>query len=583
MKNIWRLLGLVPEYKSRLVKVLLFNSILGLAGLATPYVYKNILDLIVNSVQSGLSAQVWDKILIALAVLLGLGIIGTIFDYLAERLSDLLFIDIIWEIRKKLFSHLSRLSIDYFERTRTGEIIERINAGTSDFSRWVFMISDGLLGTIIMIVLVMAFLWVKLPLIGLIMTLSLSLNFYWSLSKVLKTKPLRREWHKHSEGASGEVAETISHIATVRSFAQEKFKFDNFIQQIDKYRHLRLDQARIEWSTNFYRSLLNAVTVVLCIGVVAYGVVQGRSSVGDILLVSLYLQQLRGSIGPISRLIINTGDIETSSERVVEILKVTPTVVDQANAKAVEAIKTVEFKEVSFVYPGKDKKVLDSVSFRLTKGKSLALVGPSGVGKTTITKLLMRFYAPTSGQILINNQPIESFTQDSLRGKIGTVMQDVALFNDTIEENLRFSRPEATHEQIAQAAKVAHADIFINKLADGYQTLVGERGIKLSGGEKQRVAVARAILRDPELIILDEATSSLDSQSEKYVQDGLEKLMAKRTAVIIAHRLSTVRKADQILVLENGRVVERGSHEDLVKNEKLYAKFLKLQTGLVDS
>jgi len=248
-------------------------------------------------------------------------------------------------------------------------------------------------------------------------------------------------------------------------------------------------------------------------------------------------------------------------------------------------LDTLEFRDVSFAYPGKRRKVLQHISFTLERGQTLALVGPSGTGKTTITKLMLRFYEPTGGQILINGQPIEHFTQASVRQHIGVVMQEVALFNDTVETNLQLANPKATKQQIRTAAKQAHADVFINALPDHYATLVGERGVKLSGGERQRVAIARAILKDPDMIILDEATSALDSESERHVQAGLGQLMAKRTAVIIAHRLSTVMRADQILVLRNGKVVENGRHDDLAdKSDGLYARLFKLQTeGLVSA
>ncbi|HEX7259611.1 MAG TPA: ATP-binding cassette domain-containing protein, partial [Candidatus Saccharimonadia bacterium] len=227
----------------------------------------------------------------------------------------------------------------------------------------------------------------------------------------------------------------------------------------------------------------------------------------------------------------------------------------------------------------KSRKVLHNVSFRLEAGQTLALVGPSGTGKTTITKLMLRFYEPTEGTILINDESIEHFSGESIRQHIGMVMQDVALFNDSVEQNLQLANPRATKVHVRAAAEQAHADQFIEKLPEKYNTLVGERGIKLSGGEKQRVAIARAILKQPDLIILDEATSALDSESERYVQAGLSDLMKDRTAVVIAHRLSTVMRADQILVLRGGKIVERGIHEDLaVKPGGLYAKLFKLQT-----
>lgn len=579
MKSIWRLFALVPNIRSRLIKVVLANSVLGLAGLVQPLIYGNILNVLIQSVH-GIQPDSPKKLAIALSILLLLEIFASVSETGAERLSDLLFLDVNTDIRKRLFAHLSTLSIEYYEKTRAGEILERVNGGVADFARWILGLSEGLLGRLIMIVLVLGFLWIKLPLVGFIMTLSLPLNFYWAISKVIRTRPIRRERHTHSEKATGEVSETISHISTVRSFAQETHRLNRFSVEIDKARTAALQQSRIEWQTNFSRSLLAGVTEVVALGIVVFGVFHGRNTPGEILLVSLYLQRLQVSISPLSRLIINTGDVETSAERIVEILDVQPTVVDLPDARALTTIHRIEFNNVSFHYPGKEQLVLDKISFQLPKGQTLALVGPSGVGKTTITKLLLRFYEPTSGQILINGELIERFTQHSIRSAMGMVMQDVVLFNDTVEENLRFSRPKATQKEIKEAAVRAHADIFVKKLPEGYNTLVGERGIKLSGGEKQRIAVARAILRNPQLIILDEATSALDSQSERFVQDGLAQLMKDRTAVIIAHRLSTVRKADQILVLEHGRVLEQGTHQELVSHKGLYARLLSLQGGL---
>jgi ABC-type multidrug transport system fused ATPase/permease subunit len=578
MKNIWRLLSLVPQFKKRLVLALGINSALGLVGLINPQLYKRVLDLVVESVNLGASTEVIERAGIALALLLGVGLLGVLFDYIGERISDRLFMDIIWEIRKKVFTHLSKLSIDYYEKNRSGEIMERISSGTMEFARWAHSISDGFLGVVVTIILVLGFLWIKIPLVGMLMTVSLILNFYWAIQKITSTQPIRKQWSKKAERAMGEMGETLSQIATVRSFSQESHRFNRYSEEIAEYHQLRLAEARIQWRTNSYRGVLNVLTVVGAISIVAWGAIHGTYTVGDILMVSLYMQQIRGNISPLSRLLITTGEIETSSERLVTILDADPTVADSPNAVPLTKLETIEFQSVSFQYPGKETAVLRDVSFTLPAGKSLALVGPSGVGKTTITKLLLRFYAPTGGQILINGKPIEAFTQDSIRQKIGMVMQDVALFNDSIEENIKFARPGATESEIKTATTTAHADDFIQKLPDDYRTLVGERGIKLSGGEKQRVAIARAILKDPQLVILDEATSALDSQSEKFVQDGLRALLSDKTAIIIAHRLSTVMRADTIVVLKDGSVHEQGKHADLIKKKGLYAKLFSMQS-----
>ena len=448
MKNIWRLFGLIPTYKTRLLKVVLINTALGLVALLVPIIYKYVLDSIVGAVGSGFTAEVEAKIFTALAMLLGIYLVNVAFEYVSERLSDFLFIDVMWEIRKKMFRHLSTLSIDYYEQNRSGEILEKIGNGTMSFARWVYMIADGTLSTLISILLILIFLWFELPVVGLVMTIAMPLIIYISVFRNLKTKPLRREWMKRAEKGMGEIGETLSHVSTVRSFAQESYKLDRYSKEVDGYRISRLRNARYEWGFNAGRGVLQMVTIVLSIAIVAIGAIKGTYTVGDILLVSLYFQQLRGNLGPLSRAISETGDIETAAERMVEILDIQPTVVDLPQAQTLLELKSIQFKNVSFQYPGKEAKILKNISFMLSSGQTLALVGPSGVGKTTITKLLLRFYAPTSGKILINGEPIENFTQDSVRGLIGTVMQDVALFNETIEENLRFARPKATEEEI---------------------------------------------------------------------------------------------------------------------------------------
>ncbi len=575
MKNIWRLFELVPGYKGRLLKVVLVNSVLGLVGLATPYLLKVTLDRVVAA--AGGTAVNTSEITAALSILIAVSLVGVLFDYIGERLGDLLFIDIMWEVRKRVFNHLASLSVHYYEKNRSGEIMERISSGTMAFARWAFAIADGFLGVSITIILAIIFLWTQVPLVGLLVSISVPVNFLLVINRIIKTKPIREEWSKHAEQGMGEMGETLSQISTVRSFGQEKQRLVRYTKQVDEYRNLRIEQSKIEWQTNAARGVLNAATFIGAIAIVAWGIVNGHNSVGDIVMISLYIQQIRGNIAPLSRILTDTGDVETSAGRMATILDAEPAIADRPDAIPIETLESIEFQNVSFQYPGKTKKVLRNVSFTIKRGEIAALVGPSGVGKSTITKLLLRFYEPSSGIILINGQPIETFTQESLRQLIGMVMQDVALFNDTIKENLRFANPTATDQDISKASKIAHADTFIAKLPEKYETLVGERGVRLSGGEKQRVAIARAILRNPQLVILDEATSALDSQSEQYVQDGLQKLLENKTAIVIAHRLSTVMRADKIIVLENGAVLEQGSHDELMKKKGLYAKLFSMQ------
>jgi ABC-type multidrug transport system fused ATPase/permease subunit len=382
------------------------------------------------------------------------------------------------------------------------------------------------------------------------------------------------------ERAMGKLNESIGLATSVRSLSAEPTQRQAFDGKIAEWLTGRTQEYRVQWRSNIYRGTINSVGLILPVIIVCYGAVKGQYTAGDVYLILSFTQIYLSSLSPISRLISDTGDVDTAAERIMEILDEQPTVVDSPNAVVLESIETLEFQNVSFLYPGTKRPILDDISFKLNERKTIALVGPSGAGKSTIIKLILRFYEPSSGQILINDQPIETFTQASVRLHLGVVMQDVALFNDTAAENLRLARPNATMKELQTAASIAHADIFIEKLPDKYKSIVGERGIKLSGGEKQRMAIARAILRDPDLIILDEATSALDSESERFVQEGLQRLMEGKAALVIAHRLSTIRRADMILVLKDGQIVERGDHTKLAnKKSGLYARLYELQTA----
>lgn len=577
MRSIWRLLALLPEFKPRVVRVAAVNILLGASAALVPFLLKTLLDKVVVVINTGNTAG-FSQINLYLAIIISIRLFDSVTGYLQERLSDTFFLDVAVGLRQKVFKHILRLKIDFYEENRAGEIIQKIQQGILELARWVSRVFEGMLETLVSLGFILILLWIIVPPIGLIMTIVFPLNLILARRLARNVKPIRTEWLKSIERAGGELTETLTHIATIRSFGRERYKVSRYDQWISQFRSLRTTQFRLEWRMNLVRNLLNTAAVGLSLFIVTFGAIHGTNSVGDIFLVALYIQRLVSNIIPLSRLINDTADVEGTCERLVEILDSEQIIHDRPDAQPLEEIQSVEFRNVSFTYPGKDRTILADISFRLKRGQTLALVGPSGVGKTTITKLLMRFYLPTSGTILLNDQPIESFTQDSLRNVIGTVMQDVALFNDTIEENLRFANPDALPEAVEKAAKIAHINSFVAKLADGYKTLVGERGIKLSGGEKQRVAIARALLRDPELIILDEATSSLDSESEKFVQDGLGKLLKNRTAIIIAHRLSTVMNADIILVVEDGRIAEQGTHAELLKNKALYAKLFSLQT-----
>jgi len=579
MKNIWRAIQFIPEYRGRVAGVLVVGTLMGLIGTATPYLYKAIVDVISRLFSGQVTLeQATRAILLLIVVFFALRVGVVVFTALQNKQADDLWLDTVSTFRQRVFDNMTRLSIDYFEKTRAGEIMDRFGTITQ-ITMWLNSLTEGVLASILQMFFIVGVLLWKAPTIGLVMAGVLAFNFYISYRTVHWTRPYRRGWQAQAGRMAGLLAEMIGNIATVRSFGGESAVKERYDNTQAEWKVTRGRLHTLEWRSGLALNVANTFGVFIAVAVVAYGALHGKFTTGDILLVLTLSQNLINTVQPISRQFNQTGDIESAAERLVELLDVEAELADAPNAIELDELRTLSFEHVTFAYPGKNAPALQDVSFTLGAGETLALVGPSGSGKTTIVKLLMRFYDPTEGRILINGRDLREYRQRSVRAKMGVVLQDVALFNDSIGENIAFARPGATEEEVQSAARAAHADTFIRRLSAQYATLVGERGIKLSGGEKQRVAIARAILKDPELIILDEATSALDSESEHVVQKGLEQLLRGRSSVIIAHRLSTVMNADQILVIQAGRVVERGRHAALASQPGgLYARLCALQS-----
>ncbi|WP_454256268.1 ABC transporter ATP-binding protein [Pseudomonas sp. Marseille-Q8238] len=579
MKNIWRIIQFIPEYRGRVIGVIAVGTALGFIGTATPYLYKFIVDAIAQMLSGTLSkAEASESVIVLLLIFfaLRLGVVG--FGALQNKQADDLWLDTVSTFRQRVFDNMTRKSIDYFERTRVGEIMDRFGNITS-ITMWLSSLTDGTLASILQMFFIVTVLLIKAPLIGLLMAVVLLLNFWISYRTVGWTKPYRRGWQALAGKMSGLLAEMVGNIATVRSFGGEPAVKRRYDDTQAEWLVARGNLHKTEWRSEQALNVINTFGVFVAVSLAAHAALQGRFTTGDILLILTLTQNLINTIGPIARQINQAGEIESTAERLVELLDVESEHADKPDAIPLERLESITFEAVSFRYPGKEDYALRRISFHLPAGQTLALVGSSGSGKSTIVKLLMRFYDPSEGRILINGRDLRDYRQRSVRAAMGVVLQDVALFNDSIGENIAFARPDATFADVQNAARAAHADHFILRMEDGYDTLVGERGIKLSGGEKQRVAISRAILKDPQLIILDEATSALDSESEHLVQQGLERLVSGRTSVIIAHRLSTIISADLILVMSSGEVLEQGRHEHLIQHTGgFYAHLFALQT-----
>ncbi|HEX7819771.1 MAG TPA: ABC transporter ATP-binding protein [Sphingobium sp.] len=580
MNNIWRVIRFIPEYRGRLTGILGVGAAVGAIGTAIPYLYKHIVDVIAGLAKGALTAQAAGAQLGWLvAGFIALRLTLVLFTALQDKQSDDLWLDTVSSFRQRVFDNMTILSMDYFEGTRVGEVVDRFGTITQ-ITMWLFTLTEGVLANMIQILFILALLLWKAPVAGLAMAAVVLGNILLSRATVRRTAPWRRGWQRLAGQMTGLLAEMVSHIATVRSFGGEAAVKSRYDQTQADWRVTRGTLHVLEWRANLTLGVVNCVGLCAVVASSAYGAFAGALGPGDLLLVLTLSNMLFATIAPVSRQFNQAGDIDSSAERLVELLEVERQVDDTPDATLLEAIHTIEFRDVSFTYRHGKAPAVDRLSFQVEPGQTLALVGRSGSGKSTIIKLLMRFYDPTAGLILINGRDIRGFTQQSLRKRLGVVMQDVALFNDSIAENIAFAVPDAPLDQIARAAQVAQASEFIERLPDGYQTLVGERGTKLSGGEKQRIAIARAVLRDPDLVILDEATSALDSEAEAEVQQALDRLLSGRTAIVIAHRLSTIRNADQILVFQQGQVVETGTHESLLARDSgHYARAIALQSG----
>lgn len=580
MNNIWKVIKLIPEYRGRIIALIVSSAFLGLGATATPYIFRSIVNTVASLFSHKITeVQAITSALWALSIFAGIRILTTLFSYWQEHQSDQLWLHSISTLRRRVFETMTGLSLDYYERTRVGDVMDRFSNSIT-ITQWLFQLSEGTLSSILQLVFGIGVLLVKAPLVGVLMLVLTPFNLVASYRSVKKTKPLRRKWNSLVGKMSGLLSEMVSQIATVRSFAGERAVQRRYDDVQTEWWDVRRVETGIEQRTAVITNMINSVAVVAAIAWVTRGALLHQYTVGDILLVFALTQAVITAIQPIARLVNSTGDVDSAAERLVDLLEVPTTVVDAPGAVEVGPIRTVEFRDVSFIYPGQKKQALHKVSFVADEGKTVALVGPSGSGKSTIIKLVMRFYDPASGQILINGQDIKSFTQESLRSQIGAVLQDIALFNDSIGDNISFAKMGAGRDEVIAASKAAHAHDFIERMSDGYDTLVGERGVRLSGGEKQRIAIARALLRDPNLIILDEATSALDTESEFLVQEGLRRLMQGRTSLVIAHRFSTIVGADKIIVMKDGVIREEGTHNSLVANrDGLYARLHSLQSG----
>jgi len=575
MKNILKVLSLVPNAKRQLIYILLLSISSGAVGVTIPLLIQNTAKkaiALAGNPSLGIMTLVWTLGLFILVRLVSILITDRLVAFTGQKLNW----QLLHSLRSIVAGRLQHLSFDYYGKHRAGEIIPRISDSTREVTNWASGISSGVAQWMAFALAAMIVIGIKAPLALLWILAVMPLVYYLRKQRSKKRMPLHVEAQAYYEQSMGQVNETVSQIEQIRSLGLEGLRLKQYVSLHLMQKKTRLRQFDVTSRHDVAISLANLLMYSGAIFFLALMIRNGGDAT-DLLVLAIYLNWITDGIYSFGNAVNLTEEANVAADKILEMLDEDSKINDPINPLKIESIESIEFKDVTYTHEGKASASLKSISFSITKGQSVALVGRSGAGKSTIIRLILRIYDPEQGEILINGQNIKEYAQEDIRKLAGVVLQDVALFNDTVANNISVTNPEATMSNIKSAAKIAHISKFISRLPDGYDTMVGERGIKLSGGEKQRVSIARAVLRNPEIILLDEATSALDSESEKYVQEGLEKLLKDRTAVIIAHRLSTIAHADKIVVLDKGQVVEQGTFEELKAAKGAFANLLAHQ------
>lgn len=480
-------------------------------------------------------------------------------------------------MRQDLFDHYQRLSFSYYDRNNTGEMMSKLVSDLFDISELahhgpenIFISLLKIIGSFILMMLINVPMTLILAAVTMVMII-------FSVYENKKMRAIFLDNRKKIAGVNSQVQDSLAGIRVVKSFGNEDLEREKFEQSNLRFLDSKVSSYRIMGSFRagnaFFEGLLY-LTVLVSGGLfIAFG----KLSVIDLSIYALYINIF---INPIDVLVEFTELFQkgySGFRRFVEVIETDPEIKDKPGAKGLDSVEgNIEYRDVSFSYD-ESEKVLEHISLKIDAGKTVALVGPSGGGKTTLCSLLPRFYDVSGGSVLIDGSDVRNVSLQSLRNAIGIVQQDVYMFSGSIRDNISYGKPDATDEEILQAAKSAGIHEFISSLPDGYDTYVGERGTRLSGGQKQRIAIARVFLKNPAVLILDEATSALDNESERHIQESLDRLSKNRTTIVIAHRLSTIRNADEIIVIADDGISERGTHQELLEKNGIYAKYYSMQ------
>ncbi len=567
------------DLRMRIIWATLLLVLAKLVTIAVPYTFKWATDALAPSLISG--ASDWWLISIPVALTVMYGFTRALMALLTQ-VRDALFAAVAMHSVRRLanetFEHMHRLSLRFHLERKTGGLTRVLERGRAGIESIVRMTMLTLFPTIIEFVMILAVLLYEFDWRYAIITVLMIVAYMYFTTKATEWRiNIRRSMNESDTDASGKAVDSLLNFETVKYFGSEAREASRYDKAMERFEKASV-KAYISLAVlNAGQAIIFTGGLTICMVLVVDGIRQGRHTIGDFVLVNAMLLQLYQPLNFMGMVYREIKQAIIDIDQMFDVLDQEPEIADLPGAKPLHISNgEVVFENVRFAYTPQ-RTILDGISFTVPAGKTVALVGPSGGGKSTISRLLFRFYEPQSGRILIDGQNITEVKQVSLRAAIGMVPQDTVLFNDTILYNIRYGRWDASHEEIEEAAKFAQIDRFIKSLPDGYETSVGERGLKLSGGEKQRVAIARTILKAPPILVLDEATSALDSFTEREIQNALDTISRGRTTLVIAHRLSTIINADEILVLEKGKIAERGRHQELLDAKGIYASLWQKQ------
>jgi ABC-type transport system involved in Fe-S cluster assembly fused permease/ATPase subunit len=573
LKTLRALAPFLWAYRGRVLLALGFLILAKVANVGVPLVLKDIVD--------ALDINGHEELLLPLSFLLIYGLLK-LASSLFNELRDAVFARVrhgaMRSVSLKVLEHLHRLSLRFHLERKTGGLSRDIDRGTRSVSSLMNFMVFSILPTLVEITLVAIILLTRYDIWFAIVTFVAVISYILFTMVVTEWRmKYRIAMNKFDSVANTQAIDSLLNYETVKYFGNEGYELARYDESLKDWESLAVKSQTSLSALNFGQSVIIAAGVTVIMILAAQGVVDGSMTLGDLVLVNAFLLQLFIPLNFLGVVYSQLKHALADMHLMFDVLNKDPEIIDRPDASTLDpGDSEIRFEHVSFAYE-QQRPILHDVSFTIAPGQKVAVVGPSGAGKSTLARLLFRFYEPGSGRILINNQDISRVTQDSLRQSIGIVPQDTVLFNDSLLYNIAYAKPSASHDEIKQAAKVANIHAFIESLPQGYDTVVGERGLKLSGGEKQRVAIARAVLKNPRILVFDEATSSLDSHSEKSILTALRKAAAHHTSLVIAHRLSTIVDADYILVMEAGRIIESGVHQDLLAVDGAYAKLWAMQ------